>query len=252
VAVPFSAQVCGREEDRPEMLLRNRFLSAADTTDLEALSPHLREVWLDEGQWLSRANAALDQVYFPSSAVVALMLHSPDHGPVEIFSVGCESAVGLASALAEAPPAGRPTVRIPGGALAMPADVFRATVLQRPRLLHHALRFLQADFARSQCDSGCWALHALSARLARCLLTSQDRVDKGTIHVTQDGMAMMTHALRGSVSHAAGELKQAGLIRYSRGQVEIVNRPGLEAAACRCYRLDLERREALEPLRRAG
>ncbi|HWE44560.1 MAG TPA: Crp/Fnr family transcriptional regulator [Caulobacteraceae bacterium] len=225
------------------MLFRNSFLAAVDSRDFASLSPHLREMSLDEGQTLSALGASLETIYFPSSSVIAAVADAGDDHWVEVSSVGNEGVAGLSPAIADRPASTRMTVRIGGGAMAMPAATFRETALGSARLLNLAHRFLQMDIERAELSAACWPSHLLPARLARWLLVSQDRVDKPVIHLTQDAIAMMTHALRGSISHVASEFREAGLIQYSRGQIEIVDRPRLEALACSCYRNDVRWRE---------
>jgi CRP-like cAMP-binding protein len=114
------------------------------------------------------------------------------------------------------------------------------------------LQSTQAAAARVEQSAACCAVHSLAARLARWLLTCEDRVGRPTIALTQDDMGMMAGALRSSISLAASEFKHAGLIRYSRGHLEIVDRPGLERLACECYdRCDLGFSEAPRDAARA-
>jgi CRP-like cAMP-binding protein len=227
------------------MLFRNSFLAAVDPVDFAALSPELREVSLDEGQTLFTPGERLETIYFPSSGVIATIADAGDDHRVEVSSVGYEGVAGLSAVMGDQPIVTRFIVRIAGGALAMPASCFRETALASERLMGLVLGFLQADIERAERSSACWLTHLLPARLARWLLVSEDRVGKPVIHLTQDGIAMTTHALRGSVSHAASEFREAGLIQYSRGQIEIVDRPGLEALACACYRNDLKHRDGM-------
>jgi CRP-like cAMP-binding protein len=136
-------------------------------------------------------------------------------------------------------------VQIPGGSISLPAAQLRTRTLDSPTLLTLILRHAQANAMQAEQSVACNAVHSLSARLARWLLICQDRVDSRVMPLTQDYMGVMVGALRSSISLTASEFKQAGLIHYSRGQVEILDRPGLERRACECYRADRANRENL-------
>jgi hypothetical protein len=136
-------------------------------------------------------------------------------------------------------------VRFGGAAFVLPAATLSARAGKSPALMRLVIRFLQAAAQQAEQSAACHAAHHLPARLARWLLISQDRADRPNISLTQDGMGMMTQAIRSSISQAASEFKQAGLIRYSRGHLEILDRPELERMACECYRADRSGRERL-------
>jgi CRP-like cAMP-binding protein len=119
--------------------------------------------------------------------------------------------------------------------LSLPAAKLNAEAYRNPRFMDLVLQFVQAGLEEAKRCVACNALHRLPARLARWLLVSQDRVDRPLMMLTQDNMSMMTGALRSSISMTAGEFKQAGLITYSRGHVEILDRDRLERRACECY-----------------
>ncbi len=106
------------------------------------------------------------------------------------------------------------------------------------------LRFAQDRAAQAEQSAACYALHPLPSRLARWLLICEDRIDRSTMLLTQDEMGVMAGALRSSISMLASEFKQQGLISYSRGHLQILDRPRLEAQACECYAVDRARRIA--------
>jgi CRP-like cAMP-binding protein len=230
------------------MRLRNTFLSLVNSTDRTVLWPHMREITLSDGQLLGAPGDAVERVYFPSSCAISSVAIMADGRGVETASVGFDGVAGLAHALTHEVQSTRMTALIGGAAYVLPANALRAQADRSPALMHLILRFLHAAVEQAEHSSACHAAHHLPARLARWLLICQDRVDRSMIPLTQDGMGMMTWALRSSVSMAASEFKDAGLIRYSRGQVEILNRDGLERLACECYRADLVGREHLAGL----
>jgi len=160
-------------------------------------------------------------------------------------SIGYEGVAGLLPALTQIAASTRMLVQIGGGATSLPADKLKARADQSPSLMALCLRFALARAVQTEQSAACNTLHHLPARLARWLLLSEDRVNRSRMTLTQDEMAAMTGALRSSISLTASEFKEQGLIGYSRGQVEILDRPGLERRACECYRVDIARREAL-------
>ena len=117
----------------------------------------------------------------------------------------------------------------------------RARSLESRDLMRLTLKFAQANLAQTESSLACRQIHTLDARLARWLLISQDRVGDAQIHLNQDDMGAMTGAQRSSISLTASEFKRAGLIDYSRGRVEILDRAGLHRLACECYETDRAR-----------
>ncbi len=227
------------------MKFRNIILSALNPAELAELFPVMKEVSLSVGQVLHEPGDEVDQVYFPSSAVLSVVTVMEDGRSVEASSIGYEGVGGLLPALTGLEIATRMFVQIPGGAISVPAPRLRALVSESPAALKLILRCIQAIGGQAEQSVACNALHALPGRLARWLLICQDRVDSSSMTLTQDYMGVMAGALRSSVSQTASEFKDAGLIRYSRGQVEILDRSGLERRACECYRADRANLEIL-------
>jgi CRP-like cAMP-binding protein len=185
----------------------------------------------------------MERVYFPSSAVISVVTVMRDGRDVETASIGHESVAGLLSALTGIPPKTRMFVQLPGAAISLPSINLRNRVHESPVLMMLILRCAQASAMHTEQSVACNALHHLPARLARWLLISHDRVDSPRMILTQEYMGVMAGALRSSISIAASEFKSAGLIRYSRGSVEILDRDGLERRACECYETDRTVRE---------
>jgi CRP-like cAMP-binding protein len=215
---------------------RNEFFASAEADDLAALMPVMREVTLRVGQVLYEPGELIDVVYFPSTSVIAVVMTSKDGHDIQLSSAGYEGVAGLAQAVANQPPFTRLQVQIGGGAIAVPAAVLRAKSFSSAGLMALVLRFIKAAVDQSELTVACIASHQLAPRLARWLLTCGDRMNSSKIALTQEEMGMMAGALRGSISLTASELKGAGLIAYSRGHLEILDRPRLERLACECYR----------------
>jgi CRP-like cAMP-binding protein len=227
------------------MEFRNAFLSAMNADDLTALFPFLKEIALFGGETLCEPGQPMRSVYFPSSSAISIVAVMRDGRDVETASTGYEGVAGLLPALTHVAPLTRMFVQIGGGAISLPAERLDARARQSPALMDLILRFAQAGAAQAEQSAACYALHHLPARLARWLLLCADRVDRSTMMLTQDDMGVMAGALRSSISVTASEFKQMGLIRYTRGQVEILDRPGLERRACECYGINRTSRDEL-------
>jgi CRP-like cAMP-binding protein len=227
------------------MQFRNAILSAMDAADLAALFPDLKEVALFGGEVLGEPHCLSPWVYFPSNSAISIVSVMSDGREVETTSIGYCGAAGLLPALTRVAPSSRMFVQIGGGAITLPADKLSERAARSPALMALILRSAQALSAQAERSAACYALHHLSARLARWLLICEDRVNRPQMELTQDHMGVMAGALRSSISLAASEFKEMGLIRYSRGHLEIVDRAGLERRACECYASDNTRREAI-------
>jgi CRP-like cAMP-binding protein len=227
------------------MQFRNAILSAMDPADLAVLFPDLKEVALFGGESLSEPGSLSPWVYFPSNSAISIVTVMIDGREVETTSIGYCSAAGLLPALTGVAPSSRMFVQIGGGAITLPAEKLNARAVQSPTLMALILRSAQALSAQAERSAACYALHHLSARLARWLLICEDRVDRPQMELTQDHMGVMAGALRSSISLAASEFKEMGLIRYSRGHLEIIDRAGLERCACECYAHDSARGEPI-------
>ena len=219
------------------MKLLNFLLSALDPDDLAALSPALTEIVLAAGEVLFEPGQQPDAVYFPGGACLSIVTLLADGRTVESASVGRESAVGLMEAITSRPPTSRAFAQIGGGAMRVPAALFRSRMLQSPSLARLSLLHVRATAVQSEQGVACNAAHDVSARLSRWLLMTQDRVGSTTFPLTQDYMAVMTGVQRSTVSLAASALKRRGVIDYSRGMVTVVDRSGLQRQACECYRI---------------
>ena len=217
------------------MEFRNAFLSLMEASDIEALSPYLREDTLFRGQTLAASGEIVTQVYFPSSSAIGMAWAMHDGRAVQTATIGFENVAGLLPGLTHVACPSRMFVQIGGGAISLPAEKLRARAEVSPSLMRLILRFAQARSAQAEQTAACNALHALPGKLARWLLICDDRVHQPSMTLTQDDMAVMCGALRGSISLTAGEFQREGLIRYRRGLIEILDRPRLERQACECY-----------------
>jgi CRP-like cAMP-binding protein len=219
-------------------MFRNHVLNSLNSADLAALTSSLQEVALGAGQLLCDAGDLPDSVYFPSNCVISTVTLLRDGRAFEVSSAGYEGVANLFPILTGIPPQTRTFVQIPGTAFRLPAPVLRAHLDLNPSMMKHVLAYLQINHAQAERTIACNAVHPLPARLARWLLISNDRVDIPVMALTQDYMCVMAGALRSSISLTASGFKRDGLVTYSRGQIKILDRPGLEKRACECYQSD--------------
>lgn len=217
------------------MQLLNFFLSALKPSDLAALSESLSEVGLASGQPLWEAGGEVEALYFPSSACISMVTVLSDGKSVETSTIGRESVVALLDALAQQPSRSRVFAQIGGGAMRLPASAFRARLLESPDLLLLTHRHLRAASLQAEQGVACNATHGAEERLARWLLMTQDRVGSASFLLTQDYMAVMAGVQRTTVSTLAHQLKKAGVLHYSRGNITIRDRDALIGRACECY-----------------
>jgi CRP-like cAMP-binding protein len=214
---------------------RNFLLAAMPPADLAAFGKGLTEVNLTRGQTLIEPGDAIDHIYFPGSACLSVITVMKDGTGVEAATIGRESAVGLIDAVTGQPAEMRTFVQVAGSALRLPAGAYRSRMLQSPQLLALTFDHVRATALQAEQGVACNVAHDVHGRLARWLLMTQDRTGVANFALTQEYMAVMTGVQRSTVSMVAAGYKKAGLINYSRGEVTILDRAGLERQACECY-----------------
>jgi CRP-like cAMP-binding protein len=213
----------------------NKFLAALAPDDAALLAPHLRTLWLERGIVLHEPGGPIEHVYFPHGAMVSMVALMQDGTSVETVTLGRAGVVGGSAALGTRRAVGRAIVQLPGAASRLPAAQFYAAARQSERIRELAVGYNDLLLAQTQQSVACNALHALEARLCRWLLQTRDSVDGDTIPLTQEFLGQMLGVRRTSVTVAARLLQSAGMIRYRRGQITIVDRRALEDLSCECY-----------------
>ena len=191
-------------------------------------------VW-GPGQLLYDVSEPVREVHFPSSSGLSIVTVMEDGACVECATVGYESAVGLLPALCGGVSSNRTLVQLAGSGITLPAAALRQRAAESPELVDLLLRFAQVVIAQEERSVACNALHDIEPRLARWILQCQDRMNTSVMPLTQDLLAIMLGVQRTTVSASASQLRSEGLIRYSRGQLEILDRTGLERRSCECY-----------------
>ncbi len=215
----------------------NRLLAALPEAEYQRLIPHLEQVPLSFQQVLHEVGELVEYVYFPDQGIVSLLSTMADGSMVEVGLVGNDGVVGIPAALGDNIATTIATVQVPGSGMRMKASLLKSQFQRGGVLQSLLLRYMQALFAFVSQNAACNRLHQLDGRLARWLLLVYDRVESNQLPLTHEFMAQMLGVRRAGVTEAANTLQQAGLIRYTRGKITILNRQELEAASCECYKI---------------
>jgi CRP-like cAMP-binding protein len=213
---------------------RNLFLKVLPHRDLALLEPALQFVDLQRGDLLEEAGERVSDVVFLDSGMVSLLTTMKDGTAIEIATLGRESILGALAALGSHRSNVRAVVQIPGAGWKMRVADFRAAVETSRTLRHLVLLSSELTLAQMQQTAACNALHSAERRLCRWILQVHDRIDGDVIELTQDFLAQMLAVRRPTVTLIAQSLQNAGLIRYRRGRITIVDHAGLEKLACEC------------------
>lgn len=215
--------------------LTNGLICALDIRTYDELAPHLTHREFDRGDVFYEPGDAIQHVYFPHRGVISLLSVLEDGSAIETSTVGRESAVGLLAGLTPLQSFSRAVGQSPGLVSRIEASRLRALAAGSPILRDIITRHCDALLANAQQSVACNALHDVEERFCRWLLTCHDRAEGDELSVTQEFLAMMLGVQRTTVTQVAGMLQDAGLIRYQRGRMTIVDRLGLERRACECY-----------------
>lgn len=213
----------------------NRLLAALPRKDYARLLPALAPVTLKFGEILYEPKQPIPHVYFPIDCLVSLLVPTDDRQLLEVGMVGHEGMVGASIALDMPASSLHALVQGGGSALRMSASRFRSELASCPPLQRLVNRYLHALMAQISETAACNHFHLVEARLARWLLMTRDRMRSADFRMTHEFLAQMLGVRRVGVTEAAGALQSRKLIEYARGQIRILDHPGLEAACCGCY-----------------
>ena len=213
----------------------NLLLASLPSAVFDLLRPHLRLVEMPHEGVLARAGDAISRVWFPQSGIISLVVSLWDGDSVEVGMIGRDSVFGAAALYDGVTTSTEAIVQAPGAASVIDLPHLRAAVALSPILRDTLARHEQALLIQAQQSAACNAFHSVESRLSRWLLRAHDLYDDNTLPLTQGFLAAMIGARRNSVSLVANTLQQAGLVRYSRGNIEITNREGLKETCCECY-----------------
>ena len=216
----------------------NRLLASLPASDRQRLLGSCQTVDLELSEILNLPGRQITHVYFPLDSFISLITAVDDENRLEVGMVGNEGMLGVPLVLGESDSALLAQVQGGGPALRMTAGQFSDELGQSPALKRCLRRYVHVLMAQLAQSVACVRFHLVEARLARWLLMSHDRAHADEFHVTQLVLSHMLGVRRVGITNAAGALQSRRLIRYHRGRPAIVDRSGLEAAACSCYRID--------------
>jgi CRP-like cAMP-binding protein len=213
----------------------NHLLQALPAAEIEALRPRLELVELVRETVLVEAGAPLTHVYLPHSGAISMMVRLSEGQTVGVATIGRDSVFDALATFGGGTSLTDAIVLLPGAASILDIADFQAaadrSVVFRTALARHE----QALFAQAQQSAACHASHSVEARLSRFLLRARDLHDSKNLPLTQEFLAQMLGVQRNAVSIVAHALQQAGIIRYSRGNIEITDADGLRETSCACY-----------------
>jgi len=213
----------------------NHLLATIPRQASQRMQAELESVDLTYGEVLYEPEDTIRHVYFPVNCLVSLLTAVDKGRTLEVGMVGNEGMVGMPMALGIGISAVRALVQGEGQALRMSAAHFRVEFKRNPVLQKALFRYTHLLMAQIAQTAACNRFHAADARLARWLLMTSDRLHADHFRLTHEFLAHMLGIRRGGVTQAATQLEQRKLIAYRRGNISILNRKGLEAAACTCY-----------------
>ncbi len=215
--------------------VRNRILAALPAAEYALVAEHLTRVELTLGESLHRAGDKITSVFFVESGFISALTMLSDGQPLEIGLIGSEGVAGVSVILGATASYSETMCQTGGGAYRMSASTLKDVAARAPHLHDLLLRYTHVFHVQVAQTAACNAHHELGQRLARWLLAAHDRSGVPELSLTQDLIAVMLGVRRSTVSIAAGTLQRAGVIRYQHGKITIVDRVGLENAACECY-----------------
>ena len=229
----MSAQTERPESSRPKA---NLFLARLAQEDYDALMLESRIVNLKTQSRVLEQDGRVDAVYFPLTCMFSLLVTTPDGEPqMDMATIGKEGIVGAAEVLQAKGALGLNLIQVPGTAVRIAGEAFRRIAEGRPRLHQLVLDHMYALMRQILYGASCNRFHSMEERCARWLLMTHDRAGQDSFPLTQELLSNMLGVRRATVNVATGALKKAGFIRYARGKITIVDRPGLESASCDCY-----------------
>lgn len=220
--------------ERPHPL-QNRLLAALPIEVQERLIPQLELVVLPLGKVVYESGDSLQYVYFPTDAIISLLYVMEDGASAEISVVGNEGLVGIAVFMGGESTPSRAIVQSAGHAYRLAGHRLKSEFNRHGEMMQLLLRYTQALITQMAQTAVCNRHHSIDQQLCRWLLLSLDRLPSNQLIMTQELIANMLGVRREGVTEAAGKLQKLGVIEYSRGHIEVLDRAKLEALCCECY-----------------
>ncbi|WP_234413593.1 Crp/Fnr family transcriptional regulator [Ideonella sp. A 288] len=230
---------------------RNQLLAALPPAEFDRWMPHLEWVAMPLGQVIYESGTAQHHVYFPTTAIVSLLYVMENGASAEIAVVGNEGIIGISLFMGGDTTPSRAVVQSAGEGYRLRAPMMKQEFDLAGPVMHLLLRYTQALITQMAQTAVCNRHHTLDQQLCRWLLLSLDRLPGSELAMTQELISNMLGVRREGVTAAALKLQDSGLIRYARGRISVLDRPGLEARTCECYAVVKKEYDRLLPDRPA-
>lgn len=231
-------------EAQRDVARSNRLLGALEPASRKLIDPHLEPINLKLGDIVCEAGAFLKHAYFPRGAVLSLLTILENGSAIEAANIGREGAFGLFSAMYSRVSFNRCLVQLEGNMVRCPIELIRSEFSRSEHVRNLFVSYSETLLSQVQQTVACNAMHTTEEKMCRWLLMMHDRVDGETLPYTHEFLSQMLGANRKSITLAAQALQNAGLISYRRGNIKILNCPGLKKASCECYAVVEERFDA--------
>jgi CRP-like cAMP-binding protein len=216
---------------------QNHLLDALPAGDYTRIRSHLELIPMPLGEVLYEPGTRLQYVYFPTTSIVSLLYVMEDGASAEIAVVGNEGMLGISLFMGGETTPSHAVVQSGGYGVRLRARLLKEEFARFGPMMHLLLRYTQALITQMAQTAVCNRHHSVDQQLCRWLLLSLDRLASNELSMTQELIANMLGVRREGVTEAAGKLQDAGLIRYNRGKITVLDRPGLEARSCECYQV---------------
>ena len=231
-------------EAKKQEARRNRLLGALEPACRKRIDPHLEPVTLELGAVVCEAGGLLKHAYFPQGSVLSLLTVLENGSAIETANIGREGAFGLFAAMYSRVSFNRCLVQLEGAMVRCPIELLQAEFKHSEHVRNLFVSYSETLLSQVQQTVACNAMHTTEERMCRWLLMMHDRANGEALPYTHEFLSSMLGANRKSVTLAALSMQAAGLISYRRGKIQILDRPGLERAACECYAIVKERFDA--------
>jgi CRP-like cAMP-binding protein len=220
--------------------LDNKLLSSLPREQFDVLAPHLITESLEQGKILIEAGDEVDYIYFPHYGMLSLLAVLKDGKAIETATVGREGVVGAMAGLGLYRSLVRVVVQLPISVSKISASRFRKAAAASDVIRDLCIQYNEVLLSQARVTAACNAMHVIEARFCRWLLQTADRAASDTVNLTQEFLAEMLGVRRTSVTEVASKIQSAGVINYSRGVINILDRPALERMSCECYQTLLD------------
>jgi CRP-like cAMP-binding protein len=227
----------------------NQLLAALPEEEWQRFAEHLELITMPLGAVLYESGETLNHVYFPTTAIVSLLYVMENGASAEIAIAGRESIIGISLFMGGESTPSRAVVQSAGKAFRMKAEFLKTQFNRYSAVLHLLLRYTQALITQMSQTAVCNRHHSIDQQLCRWLLLSLDRLQGDELVMTQELISNMLGVRREGVTEAALKLQGAGVIRYSRGRINVIDRSGLEKLSCECYGVVKKEYDRLLPAR---